>query len=40
MINGELMVDNFAGGVGASTGMEMATALRQTRNRPFPKSSM
>ena len=25
MINGELMVDNFAGGGGASTGMEMAT---------------
>lgn len=25
MINGELIVDNFAGGGGASTGMEMAT---------------
>jgi len=27
MINGELMVDNFAGGGGASTGMEMATGI-------------
>lgn len=27
MINGELMVDNFAGGGGASTGMEMATGV-------------
>ncbi len=25
MINGELIVDNFAGGGGASTGIEMAT---------------
>lgn len=25
MINGELVVDNFAGGGGASTGIEMAT---------------
>lgn len=25
MINGELLVDNFAGGGGASTGIEMAT---------------
>lgn len=25
MINGELAVDNFAGGRGASTGIEMAT---------------
>ena len=25
MINGELMVDNFAGGGGASTGIELAT---------------
>lgn len=27
MINGELLVDNFAGGGGASTGMEMATGI-------------
>lgn len=27
MINGELFVDNFAGGGGASTGMEMATGI-------------
>lgn len=27
MINGELLVDNFAGGGGASTGMEMATGV-------------
>lgn len=27
MINGELVVDNFAGGGGASTGMEMATGV-------------
>lgn len=27
MINGELIVDNFAGGGGASTGMEMATGI-------------
>lgn len=27
MINGELMVDNFAGGGGASTGMEIATGI-------------
>lgn len=27
MINGELLVDNFAGGGGASTGIEMATGL-------------
>lgn len=27
MINGELVVDNFAGGGGASTGMEMATGI-------------
>ena len=27
MINGELLVDNFAGGGGASTGMEIATGL-------------
>lgn len=27
MINGELIVDNFAGGGGASTGMEMATGV-------------
>lgn len=25
MINGELIVDNFAGGGGASTGIELAT---------------
>lgn len=28
MINGELIVDNFAGGGGASTGIEMATGYR------------
>ena len=27
MINGELIVDNFAGGGGASTGIEMATGI-------------
>lgn len=27
MINGELVVDNFAGGGGASTGIEMATGI-------------
>jgi hypothetical protein len=27
MINGELVVDNFAGGGGASTGIEMATGV-------------
>ena len=27
MINGELIVDNFAGGGGASTGIEMATGV-------------
>ena len=27
MINGELLVDNFAGGGGASTGIEMATGI-------------
>ena len=27
MINGKLLVDNFAGGGGASTGMEMATGI-------------
>lgn len=27
MINGELIVDNFAGGGGASTGIEMATGM-------------
>lgn len=29
MINGELLVDNFAGGGGASTGMEMATGYSE-----------
>lgn len=28
MINGELIVDNFAGGGGASTGIEIATGKR------------
>ena len=28
MINGELIVDNFAGGGGASTGIEMATGYK------------
>jgi DNA (cytosine-5)-methyltransferase 1 len=27
MIDGELIVDNFAGGGGASTGIEMATGM-------------
>lgn len=27
MINGEIIVDNFAGGGGASTGIEMATGI-------------
>ena len=27
MINGELIVDNFAGGGGASTGIEMAGSI-------------
>lgn len=27
MINGELIVDNFAGGGGASTGIEIATGI-------------
>ena len=27
MINGELIIDNFAGGGGASTGLEMATGV-------------
>ena len=27
MIDGKLFVDNFAGGGGASTGMEMATGI-------------
>ena len=27
MINGELIVDNFAGGGGASTGIELATGV-------------
>lgn len=30
MINGELIVDNFAGGGGASTGIEMATGISPT----------
>ena len=30
MINGELIVDNFAGGGGASTGIEDATAVAWT----------
>ena len=28
MINGELIVDNFAGGGGASTGIELAMGIR------------
>lgn len=34
MINGELIVDNFAGGGGASTGIEMATDRKLQRNCP------
>ena len=29
MINGELIVDNFAGGGGASTGIEIATYYKE-----------
>ena len=32
MINGELIVDNFAGGGGASTGIEMATGMQCVRH--------
>lgn len=31
MINGKLIVDNFAGGGGASTGIEMATGVSVQR---------
>ena len=33
MINGELIVDNFAGGGGASTGIEMATGISVEKAR-------
>ena len=33
MINGELIVDNFAGGGGASTGIEMATGYSVDRRK-------
>lgn len=40
MINGELIVDNFAGGGGASTGIELATGYsvdycNQSRSRGY-----
>lgn len=36
MINGELIVDNFAGGGGASTGIEEATGYCD--GKPYPRA--